>query len=98
MPEETQHSEISGSSWVNLQRKLVVIYSVIGIILGYVSYLINSPPSAFGIMVVVLIILFFITKKVIKYTGKKRWWGNPVFAYIFFWLVSWTIFYNVYVV
>ena len=75
-----------------------VILAVIGVIVGYLSFLINRPLYSLGLAIVVLIIIYVAFTKVLKLAEPKKWWANKAILYIFMWLVIWAIFFNVYIV
>ena len=73
----------------------VILHTVIGIAVGYLSLLVGGFVNALGLAVVVLIVLAFSLKKVLKISKDKKWWiGNGIVVYIFIWFVSWVLFFN----
>jgi len=83
-----------------LHRKLVFSYAIIGIVIGYISFLINVPLHSLLLAIVVGIITTVLFKKLFKpvAVGGKHWWSSGVTVYVFTWLVVWTILFNMYVV
>jgi len=83
---------------MDLERKhsifSVLLHTFVGILLGYVSLLLEKAIIAAPVAIIVLIVLGFITNKVV---GKKKrsWWlSNGVVIYLFMWFLSWVIFFN----
>ena len=83
-----------------LHRKLVSGYAVVGLIIGYASFVLNTPLHALVLMIVVGAALTMILKKSLKpvAVGGKRWYSTGLTLYVFMWLVVWTILYNIYIV
>ena len=84
---------------MELERKhsivSVSLHTVVGIVAGYLSLLVGGPVNALGLAIVVLIILVFVLQKLLKIQKNKKWWvGNGIVVYIFIWLVSWIVFFN----
>ena len=102
MAEEDTTPTNKEKAWISLLRRLVVIYGIAGVAIGYVSYTLNQPLHAMGITIVVFIALHLIVKKALnpeKRLGEKRkWWATPLIVYFGLWLVVWTIFFNVFIV
>ncbi len=73
----------------------VLVHTIIGIIIGYASIFLPGVWTSLGLAIVVLVALIFGLKKVLKIQKDKKWWiGNGIIVYIFFWLVSWILFFN----
>lgn len=83
-----------------LHRKLVAIYSVVGLVVGYVSFLINVPLASLGLMIIVGAVLTVALKSLLKpvAAGGKRWWSSGLTVYVAMWFVVWTILFNIYIV
>ena len=85
-------------SYFDMELRTVVVYAVAALIMGYVSFYINHTAYATLAMVLVLIVLTFAMKAIFKIKEGVKWWlGNGVIVYILLWLITWTIFYNTYV-
>ncbi|NOX71566.1 MAG: hypothetical protein GXO64_02605 [Candidatus Micrarchaeota archaeon] len=72
----------------------LVIHSVAGISMGYVSMLIGNPLQAAGVAIGVLVVIGYLVEFLVKKKGMKWWFSNGGFLYILFWIVFWTFFYN----
>jgi hypothetical protein len=76
--------------------RTTLVFTVLGIIVGYVSFLLNSTAQAFLLMIVVAIVFTLILKKAMKIAEGAKWWlGNGVIVYILLWLIAWTLFFNI---
>ena len=76
--------------------RTTLIFAVLGAVVGYVSFLQNSTPVSFLVMIIVAAISVLLLKRIMKVTEDWKWWfGNGLILYIFLWLIVWTIFYNV---
>ena len=85
-------------SYFDVELRTVVIYAILAVIMGYVSFYINHTAYATVASIVVLLIGTFAMKFAFKIKEGVKWWlGNGVIVYIFLWLIIWTIFYNAYV-
>ena len=81
------------------RRKLVFSHAIVGAIVGYISYVINVPLYALGLMIVLGVIFSTLVKKLLKPSSSGgKWWPSPVATYVFMWLVVWTILFNMYIV
>ncbi|MBI4162307.1 MAG: hypothetical protein HY513_01380 [Candidatus Aenigmarchaeota archaeon] len=85
-------------SYLDNELRALLPFAVLGIIVGYASFLINYTSAAAVLMIVVAIAGKFAIAKVIKVKEDWKWWlGNAIIAYIFLWLVVWTILFNAFV-
>lgn len=85
-------------SYFDVELRTVTVYAIAAVLMGYISFYINHTTYATLAMLVVLIILTFAMKAVLKIKEGVKWWlGNGVIVYLFLWLIVWTIFYNAYV-
>ena len=85
-------------SYFDKDLRTVVVYTIVSILMGYVSFYINHTAYATIAAFVVLIIVTFVMKVAFKISEDIKWWlGNGVIVYILLWLIVWTIFYNAYV-
>ncbi|MEM7813873.1 MAG: hypothetical protein QW548_03175 [Candidatus Aenigmatarchaeota archaeon] len=98
--QSSQTPSPSSRTKLSLHRKLVAVYSLVGLIVGYVSFLINIPLAALGIMIIVGAVVTMAVKALLKPVaiGGKRWWSSGLTVYVFTWFVVWTILFNVYIV
>ncbi|MBI2584025.1 MAG: hypothetical protein HYW25_05130 [Candidatus Aenigmarchaeota archaeon] len=80
------------------QRRInTAIFAIIGAVVGYLSFLINSPPLSLLLAIAVMVISVFAVKKIFS-ISEKKWWSSPVVLYITTWIVVWAIFFNIYIV
>ncbi len=76
--------------------KSVMFHAIAGAAVGYVSFLINNPIENFLVMIAVMAATVFMVKKIFKINQKLGWFvSNGIMAYVFLWLIVWTIFYNI---
>ena len=83
---------------MDLDAKATILFTILGIIIGYASFLINSPPVNFVIAVVVFAVIAAIVKNVLKIKEAKGWWTNKIAVFFFVWLIVWTVLFNMYIV
>lgn len=82
-------------SYFTGEIKLTLLFAVLGIVVGYVSFLLNNNLLSLAAMIVIA----FVAREAIKRKrgikeGFKWWLGNGLVVYVFLWLVTWIIFYN----
>lgn len=89
---------------LSLHRKLVFSYTVLGAIIGYISFMLNplsslAPIASLVLVIVVGIISIFLFKRILNVSaGGKRWWSTGILVYAFVWLIVWTILFNMFIV
>ncbi len=84
-------------SYFDMELRTTVVYTVVAILMGYVSLLINHTAFATLAAVIVLVIITLIMRAAFKIKEGPKWWlGNGVIVYLFLWLIVWTILYNAY--
>ena len=81
------------------ESKSFWVLSVLGVIWGYASFLIdkNMQSSAIPFALGIFSIFIFaqILKRILKINEKIKWFmTNGGWVYIFLWFVTWIIFYN----
>ncbi len=82
-------------TYFDIGLRTTVIFALLGAVVGYISFLVNSTPFAFVLMIIVGVVSAFLMKKIMKISEEWKWWfGNGIVIYIFMWLIMWTIFYN----
>jgi hypothetical protein len=82
-------------NYFDLDLNSTLLHAVLGAIVGYVSFVVNNPLYNLATAVVVLFLLNFSLKNVLKIKKKFSWWlGNGVIVYLLLWIIVWTIFYN----
>lgn len=75
--------------------RTTLIYAVLGVIAGYLSFVLNSPKLAL-VSVSLVLALSTITMKYILKVSSYRWFlSNGVAMFVFTWFVVWTVFYNI---
>lgn len=84
---------------MELRNKVIILFSVLGIIVGYLSFLITNLTNFPEINILLLVILGLLVKKVLERKWKikegRQWWiRNGGTLYVLLWLVVWTILYN----
>jgi hypothetical protein len=81
------------SAWLNLEVKGVLLFAVIGVIMGYVSFLLVSPLRSLILAIAILVGSILVIRRFWK-IKEKGYWSNKIVVYIFVWIIVWTIFYN----
>lgn len=77
------------------KNKSTLVYVIAGILIGYISFLINDHFLALGLAVVVLFLIAEILKRILKLDTKFSWfWSHGGWIYLFIWFITWVIFYN----
>jgi hypothetical protein len=77
------------------KNKSTVVYVIAGIIIGYISFLLNDQFLALGLVVVVLFLIAEALKRVLKLDTKFTWfWSHGGWIYLFVWFITWVILYN----
>lgn len=76
------------------ERKLTLIYFVLGIAMGVLSTYLNTMLSV-GIGVVLYVISFFIAKKFTGENKKFSWYIlNTLLTFVLVWMVTWIFLFN----
>lgn len=82
-------------SYFDLELRAAIVYTVLGVIAGYLSFRAGNPPA--GLMAALLIFgaASFLLKKAwnIKKPA-KNWVSNGLF-FLMIWFITYTIFYNI---
>lgn len=74
-----------------------IIYFVASIVVGYISFVLNSSFAAVALAIVGLFVLQKVLAKLLKITQPFKWWlSNGGWIYLFFWFISWIIFLNIF--
>jgi len=81
-------------AYFDTELKTTIIFAAVGIVMGYVSFLINYTSIAAVAAIVVFVVLHFVVKKLLKIQEEKKWWSTMAVVYFLLWLIVWTIFYN----
>lgn len=80
--------------WFTQELQVILLFTVIAIVIGYISFLMNSSLSSLIIAVAVLAGSALLIKRLLKIKQPAKWWFNPAIVYLFIWIIVWTIFYN----
>jgi multisubunit Na+/H+ antiporter MnhG subunit len=87
---------MSLKSYFDRELTTAIIFAIIGIIVGYASFVINNSTLSFVLMIIVGAVFYFLVKIAAKIKQDKRWWiGNAFIVYIFLWLITWIVYYNI---
>jgi hypothetical protein len=72
-----------------------IAFTILGIIIGYVSFLLSNNYLSLGVAVVFLYIGAQLFKRIFKINEKLNWfWTNGGWIYLFMWFIVWIVFYN----
>jgi len=71
----------------------LILLTGLGIVMGYIGFLVNSNWLSLGLMIIVLIVTGSLVNKIYKKNFK---WvlSNGGWVYIFLWFITWIILYN----
>ena len=84
-------------SYFEVDIRTTLVYAVLAVLMGYVSFVINSTAYATIAAIFVLLASTVIMRAVWKVKEDAKWWlGNGAIAYLVLWMIVWTIFYNTY--
>jgi len=84
-----------------MEKKIGILFSVVGIVLGFLSSIFTQitkfPAINLLIVLIVVFILRFSLERLLKIEKKSwNWWlSNGVYLLILFWFITWTIIYNI---
>jgi uncharacterized membrane protein YfcA len=77
------------------ENKTTIAFTILGIIVGYVSYLLKNNYLSLTVAVIFLYVAYEAFKRIFKIDEKFKWfWSNGGWIYIFIWFIVWIIFYN----
>jgi len=82
---------------LNHIRTTIALHVVVAVAIGYLSVVISRIYGDWISILLGLVILWGIGKVSNKIVGKKgfKWWfSNGIFIYLFTWLISWIVFFN----
>jgi len=75
------------------ELKATIAFSLIGIIVGYASFLLRNSLMSLGLAIGVMVAAYFVLNS--KLRKDTKWWlSNGAVAYIFLWILVWSIFYT----
>ena len=84
-------------SYFETDIKTTLVYVASALIMGYVSFVINSTAYAAAAAIIVLLAVTAAMRFAWKIKEGPKWWlGNGAIVYLFLWMIIWTIFYNTY--
>ena len=94
MAEEKKKSKLR--KYFDVELTSTMFHVVLGAIMGYISFIVNVPVYNLAMAIVILLLANFLIKTVFKVKKKFSWWlSNGIIVYILFWLIAWSIFYNI---
>ena len=77
------------------EKLSVLVHAVVGVIAGYVSFLVNDNLGAVGVIFLTAVIMRQAANKIAKEKKDIKWWlGNGAGTLILLWFISWMIFFN----
>lgn len=80
---------------MRVENKTTLAFTILGVIIGYASYLLANNYLVLVVAIVFLYIGAQLFKKIFKLNEKFNWFmSNGGWVYIFVWFVIWIIFYN----
>ncbi|MBI5332038.1 MAG: hypothetical protein HZB65_00535 [Candidatus Aenigmarchaeota archaeon] len=92
---ETKHNtKDDRKRWWNTDLKFSLIFFALGVIMGFVGYVINVPLKSGIIALVVFIGAALLFQKTQNLKEGKGWWFSKFIVYIFFWFMAWTVFHT----
>ncbi|NIO20679.1 MAG: hypothetical protein GTN76_08055 [Candidatus Aenigmarchaeota archaeon] len=81
---------------LNISRTSLGIHTVLGIVAGYISILLENTLFAVGAAIVILVVTGYVTEMIVKKKGIKWWMTNGGLLYILVWIVSWIYLFNMF--
>lgn len=77
------------------ENKITIAYVILGILMGYLSYLLKNNYLSLTIAIIILYLGSEAFKRIFKINENFKWfWSNGGWIYIFIWFIVWIIFYN----
>lgn len=93
-PQDSRPSKLK--KYFDIDLRMTILYSIVGAIAGYISFQINNAGYAVLAMLIILAVMYVITKKLFKIKEDKKWWlSNGIIVYLLLWFVVWTILFNI---
>lgn len=77
------------------ENKSFFSHAAAGTVAGVISFLVGNKLAGFVIMIAILAVFIKLMEKLLGKEKFNWWFSNGVWIYIFLWLVSWTLFYNI---
>jgi len=80
---------------MKVESKTTIAFTILGIIIGYVSFFLMNNYLSLALVVIFLYIGSQVFKLIFKINEKFSWfWSNGGWLYLFVWFIVWIIFYN----
>jgi predicted PurR-regulated permease PerM len=80
---------------MDMDKKVMLVHIAVGLIAGYLSYIISNTTYALVMAFAIMYALKFVTNVMSKEKKKFGWWfGAGGAVYLFLWFISWIIFLN----
>jgi len=86
---------------MKVETKIMIVYIIVGIIVGYLSNLGRSIYGEAGNFVAISLALIFlvvtseVNKKIFKLNKDFKWFlSNGGWIFLFIWFITWIIFFN----
>jgi len=86
---------------MKVETKIMIVYIIVGIIVGYLSNLGRNLYGetgnyiAISLALIFLVIITEVNKKIFKLDKDFKWFlSNGGWIYLFVWFITWIIFFN----
>jgi hypothetical protein len=84
---------------LNDKKKSNLIYTIVGIVVGYFSFWVTSSFETNLLQPFIAILILFLMAEILriglKINKKFKWFlSNGGWVYLFVWFITWIIFYN----
>lgn len=77
------------------ESKVTIAFTLLGLIIGYISFALMNNYLALALALVWLYLGAQIFRKAFKINEKLGWfWTNGGWVYLFVWFIVWIVFYN----
>ena len=80
--------------WWNTDLKFSLVFLLLGIAMGFVSYIIDVPIRSLLLSLAVFVGAALALKKLENLSEGKGWWFSKFIVYIFIWFATWTVFHT----
>lgn len=72
-----------------------IIYVIAGIVLGYVSFILNNHLISVAVTIASLVVIAGLLKKLLKIDEGFKWFlSHGGWLYLFVWFITWVVFFN----
>lgn len=86
-------------AYFDVEIRTTLVYTAVAIVMGYVSFVINHTAYAAVAAILVMVVATFAMRFIWKIKEGAKWWlANGGIVYLFLWIITWTIFYNTYLI